>query len=74
MCNCGASDKDHDCCCGEGYRGDSFQCSDECCCAGGHFQRRFKTKAEQIAELESYLEELKKEVQAVEEMVADLRK
>jgi hypothetical protein len=31
-------------------------------------------KAERIAELESYLSELKKEVQAVEEMLADLRK
>lgn len=32
------------------------------------------TKAEKIAELEGYLDELKKEVQAVEEMLEDLRK
>jgi len=37
-------------------------------------QRRYQTKAEQIAELEAYLNDLKLEVQAVEEMLADLRK
>jgi hypothetical protein len=39
-----------------------------------HFDRRYQTKAEKIAELESYLAELKLEVQAVEEHLADLRK
>jgi hypothetical protein len=74
MCNCGASHEDHYYCCTEGCSGGSCRCDEECTCKGGHFQRRFKTKAEQIAELESYLSELKKEVQAVEEMLADLRK
>ena len=49
-------------------------CGCECGCHGGRFERRFQTKAEQIAELEAYLGELKTEVQAVEEHLADLRK
>jgi hypothetical protein len=39
---------------------------------GFTFRRRFQTKEEQLAELEAYLEELKAEVQAVEERLADL--
>jgi hypothetical protein len=50
------------------------ECGCECSCHAGHFERRYQTKAEQIAELESYLAELKTEVQAVEEHLADLRK
>ncbi len=46
----------------------------ECCGGDGGFERQFLTKAEQIEELESYLAELKLEVQAVEEHLADLRK
>jgi len=46
----------------------------QCSCHDGHFERRYQTKAEQIAELEGYLGELKLEVQAVEEHLADLRK
>jgi hypothetical protein len=64
-CNC----KDSDCECGGGC-----DCGCECCGGGTHFQRRFQTKSEQIEELESYLAELKLEVQAVEEHLADLRK
>jgi hypothetical protein len=64
-CNC----KDGDCECGGGCN-----CGCECCGGGRHFQRRFQTKAEQIEELEAYLAELKLEVQAVEEHLADLRK
>ena len=47
-----------------------------CECGGhaGHFERRYQTKDEQIAELEAYLHELKTEVQAVEEHLADLHK
>jgi len=59
----------HACSCGEGHG----EC--ECGCHGGHhFERRFQTKAEQIAELEAYLADLKTEVQAVEEHLADLRR
>jgi hypothetical protein len=64
-CNC----KDGGCECGGGC-----DCGCECCGGGRHFQRRFQTKVEQIEELESYLAELKLEVQAVEEHLADLRK
>ncbi len=54
----------HHCCCGD-------TCT--CECHENGFVRRYQTKAEQIAELESYLNELKLEMQAVEEMLADLR-
>jgi len=74
MCNCGAAHEDHDCCCAGACGDGSCQRGEECTCKDGHFQRRFKTKVEQIAELEAYLDETKKEVQAVEEMLADLRK
>ena len=54
----------------------SCECGGECC--GGQtrsiFERRYQTKAEQIAELEDYLSELKLEMQAVEEHLADLRR
>lgn len=52
------------------------ECGGHCQCGrhGGGFERRYQTKAEQIAELEAYLSELKSEVQAVEEHLADLRK
>ena len=56
------------CGCGEGHSG----C--DCGCHSGKFQRRYQTKAEQITGLEEYLTELKTEVQAVEERLADLRK
>jgi hypothetical protein len=49
-------------------------CGCECGGHAGHFERRYQTKAEQIAELETYLGELKTEVQAVEEHLADLHK
>jgi hypothetical protein len=69
MCkNCGCQ-SDHECGCGCESGG-----SCECSCHIGHFERRYQTKAEQIAELEAYLSELKTEVQAVEEHLADLRK
>ena len=79
-CDCeGKCKKEGGCDCGEGCCG-SGECSCGSChcgkggCEGGHFQRQFKTKAEQIVELEAYLSELKLEVQAVEEMLSDLRK
>jgi hypothetical protein len=60
-CHCN-NDRDCDCECGCGCHG------------GGHFHRRFQTKAEQMAELEAYLVDLKAEVQAVKERLVDLRK
>jgi hypothetical protein len=54
----------------------SCSCGCNCNCGGhdGGFERRYQTKAEKIAELEAYLSQLKTEVQAVEEHLADLRK
>jgi hypothetical protein len=50
------------------------ECDCECGCGQPtHFERRYQTKAERIAELEAYLKELKNEVQAVEEHISDLR-
>ena len=54
--------------------GNECDCGCECGCHAGHFGRRYQTKAEQIEVLEAYLSELKTEVQAVEEHLADLRK
>lgn len=73
-CDCGESCQcGGECSCGEKSDCGGCHCGQDCGC-GGHFQRRFRTKAEQIAELEAYLGELKLEVQAVEEMLADLKK
>jgi hypothetical protein len=49
-------------------------CGCECCEEDGRFERRYLTKAEQAEELEAYLADLKLEVQAVEERLADLKK
>jgi hypothetical protein len=71
MCQQGEHQSGQSCRCGEGHGGCDCGC-------GGHtahgFERRYQTKAEQITELESYLGELKTEVQAVEEHLADLRR
>ncbi len=58
------------CDCGNG----NCECGCNCSCGDDGFQRRYQTKAEQAAELEAYLAELKLEVQAVEERLADLKK
>ena len=56
-------------CCG------SCGCGCRCKCSGeGGFKRRYQTRAEQIAELEPYLKEVKAEVRAVEEKLADLKR
>jgi len=65
QCDC----KDGACDCGKGS-----DCGCDCCGGDGSFERHFLTKAEQIEELESYLADLKLELQAVEEHLADLRK
>lgn len=54
--------------------GHECSCGCDCCGGNGHFERRYQTKAEKISELEAYLAELRLEVQAVEEHLADLRK
>ena len=69
--DCGC-EKNHsqDCQCG-GERGCDCGCGCKC---GGHFQRQYQTREEQISELENYLKDLKLEVQAVEERLQELRK
>ncbi len=62
-CNCNSGNCD----CGPG-------CGCNCDCGDDGFQRRYMTKTEQAAELEVYLADLKLEVQAVEERLADLKK
>ena len=57
------------CCCD-----DNDECCDNECCDDTGFQRQFQTKAEKLADLEDYLEELKLEIQAVKEHIADLKK
>jgi hypothetical protein len=62
------------CNCGCDCRG---SCGRGCCCdrsGESGFERRHQTKAEQIAELEPYLNDLKAEVRAVEEKLADLKR
>jgi hypothetical protein len=61
----------------EGHHQTQCSCGghSECDCEGDEgFERQFLTKAEQIEDLEEYLEELKLEIQAVEEHLADLKK
>jgi hypothetical protein len=58
--------------CGCGGRSGCDCC--DCSCEGGGFRRRYQTKAEQTAELEEYLKDLKAEVQAVEERLKDLKR
>ena len=77
MCKECVCQSSQDCCCGASHDRWSCECGCNCGC-GGHsphsFKRCYQTKAEQIVELEAYLSELKTEVQAVEEHLADLRK
>ncbi len=78
MCDeCKCNHDDNECGCG-----DECSCGGSCSCGcgegcgneSGRFHRRYQTKTEQIASLEAYLHDLKLEVQAVEERLADLRK
>ena len=60
-------------CCCDGRGGCGCRC--RCKCSGERgFKRRYQTRAEQIAELEPYLKDLKAEVRAVEEKLADLKR
>jgi hypothetical protein len=68
------SDENCDCKNGACDCGNSCDCGCECCGGDDRFQRRYLTKAEQAEELEAYLADLKLEVQAVEERLADLKK
>ena len=66
--------KQGDCQC-EGGCSCGCSCGCDCGCGTeGHFQRRYQTKAEQVKALEAYVADLRLEVQAVEERLADLKK
>ncbi len=75
MCKNCEHHQDQACDCEGKCNDNSCECGGGCGCeSGNHFPRRYQTKEEQIAELESYLKDLKLEVQAVEERLTDLRK
>jgi hypothetical protein len=61
-CGCNTNRNPGGCGCGNGEHGSHSHA------------RRYQTKAEQISELEAYLNDLKTETQAVEEHIADLRR
>ena len=65
-----------------GHHGDGHRSHHDCGCGqrGHHhggfcgcFERRFWTKEEKIARLESYLESLQTEAQAVQERIAEMK-
>ncbi len=56
------------CRCRDRHHGGSCDCDEL-----SHFERRFLTKEEEIAELEQYLENLQMEAKAVEEHMAALK-
>jgi len=70
----------HGCCCFEeearefspSHFGHGHHC--ECGEPSFHFRRRFPTREERIARLETYLKELKEEVRAAEELLSELKK
>jgi hypothetical protein len=58
-------------------RGFGCMCESEGCGHSGHggqFMRRYETKAERVTRLESYLGDLKAEIQAVEERLSEVKK
>lgn len=66
-CHCHRHGRHHDDCqCDCRHHGGECEC-------GGKFERRFATRAERIVELEQYLQDLKAEIQAVEEHLAELK-
>jgi len=56
-------------------RGSSCGCRSGCACGSErNFPRKFRTREEDIASLQSYLDELQKESKAVQENIAALKK
>jgi hypothetical protein len=55
--------------------GSSCGCRNGCACGSEReFPRRFRTREEDIASLQSYLDELQKETRAVQENITALKK
>ena len=52
------------------HHGGSCACG---CGSPGHFRRRFRSREEIVTDLERYLEDLRQEVVAVEERIAELK-
>ena len=80
-CDCGSHAKlEGQCDCHGGGCGEhQGRRESECGCHEGsesteiHFERRFATRAERIAQLEAYLKDLQTEAQAVEERIAEMK-
>lgn len=71
-CQCDCDDHACECGCHESAHGHHH--GEECACERGEkFERRYATRAERIAQLEAYLKDLKTEIQAVEEHLAELK-
>ncbi len=60
-CGCEGRGASGHCGCGEGSR-------------ESYVHRHYQTRAEKISEVETYLDELKSEIHAIEERLTDLRK
>jgi hypothetical protein len=61
-CGCGGHHRRHENYCGCGMHGH-----------GDEYRRRFLTKAEKIEKLKGYVDELKKELKAVEEKIKEMQ-
>ena len=78
-CECECREHTCDCeCHGSGHskhHGGECGCGKHACACerGEKFERRFATRAERIAQLEAYLQDLKTEIQAVEEHLAEFK-
>jgi hypothetical protein len=72
-CHEGGHGKHHEECGCDGHA----EHESECGCHKGsdeiHLERRFRTRAEHVAELEQYLKDLQTEAQAVEERIAEMK-
>jgi hypothetical protein len=63
--------RDGGACCSDGH-GAHHGHSGSCCCDPHGFARRFVTRAERLAALESYRDELTKELEGVSERISEL--
>ena len=76
-CGCSRGHHSEGCCSCGCHHGGDCRCGGSCACHAGSrergFQRRFRTREEQITELETYLMELEAEAQGVREAIAGLR-
>jgi len=57
---------------GHGHGQSDDCCSDGCCCHGGSFHRRFISSKEEREMLESYRDDLRLELEGLEERLKEL--